>query len=229
MNILPKKSWHVRNRRNIDRVRRDEAEAERKTKIEQDRVLQVEQEHRLRELRARHGLAEQVDGKHFTLFPELEPQSSSSSSGVAKYHTNRQGDSTDQSSPTTRSCSNTLGRSDDTNMPWYLHKPRQAARPEPQARTSTVSDRFSSIYNPVKRPDEKGRMSQARQSSSACQTRHDSRLRDDPSRSRCHLEYHRETQDRVPVVEIDSSPEILRVVEPKRKHRERRRVKRVAD
>ncbi|XP_034275374.1 leukocyte receptor cluster member 1 [Pantherophis guttatus] len=57
MNILPKKSWHVRNKDNVARVRRDEAEAELQRQKREARVLLAEQEARTEFLRKKARLS----------------------------------------------------------------------------------------------------------------------------------------------------------------------------
>lgn len=81
MNILPKKSWHVRTRKNIDRVQRDEAEASEKARIELDRKLRIEQEIRLKELRARAGATTEKEASdHSILFDDDQKLDGSGSS-----------------------------------------------------------------------------------------------------------------------------------------------------
>ncbi|XP_020279757.1 leukocyte receptor cluster member 1 homolog [Pseudomyrmex gracilis] len=81
MNILPHKSWHVRTKANIARVRRDEANAAEEERIKQARIQKAETETRINILR--HQARSKYDGRaetdntsekleHVNFFAELE-------------------------------------------------------------------------------------------------------------------------------------------------------------
>ncbi|XP_072832865.2 leukocyte receptor cluster member 1 [Pogona vitticeps] len=87
MNILPKKSWHVRNKDNVAKVRKDEAEAEAQRQKKEARALLAEQEARTEFLRKKARLSasgrdasstdlvpldSEEPSRHLNLFQELQ-------------------------------------------------------------------------------------------------------------------------------------------------------------
>ncbi|CAO3589615.1 unnamed protein product [Absidia cylindrospora] len=96
MNILPHKSWHVYNKKNIEKVRKDEAKAKEQQDAIDKRVLTADSEARLKLLRQRaaknqlHGQDEQqlvakdlITG-HIHLFAEAEKAASQNEEVVAE-------------------------------------------------------------------------------------------------------------------------------------------------
>lgn len=132
MNLLPKKSWHVRTRKNIERVQRDQAEAQRLEGLELERRLRVEQELRLRELRHRAGLADEEQApdthrppgraEHFNLFEGLEQQQTAAS--------NTTGHAQRRRPPDGANCQKRLVRAADVSQPWYCDTSRRPGRRE---------------------------------------------------------------------------------------------------
>ncbi|XP_029650851.1 leukocyte receptor cluster member 1 [Octopus sinensis] len=90
MNILPHKSWHVRTKKNIERVRRDEEKAAEEEKEKQRRVALAEQEARTEILRAKvrqkgieenpeNTVSEAVPGqRHINFFSAIQNEEESS-------------------------------------------------------------------------------------------------------------------------------------------------------
>ncbi|KAI4896902.1 hypothetical protein NFI96_031613, partial [Prochilodus magdalenae] len=137
MNILPKKSWHVRNKDNIARVRRDEAQAAEEDREIQRRAERAEQEARTEYLRKKSRVAleqrggyseegEQSGGsggiEHLNLFPLEE---SSEKKGNAEYLQEKREEKEKQERAIGLLVS--LGPAPGTEAtPWYLkHKEKE--------------------------------------------------------------------------------------------------------
>lgn len=152
MNILPKKSWHVRTKKNIERVHRDEAEAERLSRITEDRKLRAEQEARMRELRARAGLPETLETeKHFNLFDGC--QDSRQIGNKEHEEEKRQNDTKWEQRV---GILNKLVRTEDVNQPWYCRSRSQAqsfsfqnTNESKSKKNNHNSDLIASIYDPM--------------------------------------------------------------------------------
>ncbi|KAI8331201.1 hypothetical protein BC941DRAFT_439259 [Chlamydoabsidia padenii] len=74
MNILPHKSWHVYNKKNIEKVRKDEAKAKKEQEAKDKRALVADSEVRLKLLRQKASKNEPVDNNvgHVHLFADAE-------------------------------------------------------------------------------------------------------------------------------------------------------------
>uniref|UniRef100_A0A6G1SIU5 Leukocyte receptor cluster member 1 n=1 Tax=Aceria tosichella TaxID=561515 RepID=A0A6G1SIU5_9ACAR len=193
MNILPKKSWHVRTRKNIERVQRDEAEAERLANIERDRVLRAEQEARVRELRIRAGIhdEEQDRRQHLDLFQN--PHEAQQSSNPDHEAEQRQREA---SRRVKAGLCNSLTRPQDVDKPWYCG----TVRNQPDKKTSK-SELITSIYDP---------MTAIRHAEQTVrQRRRAERARIESSKSTKVGSQSRGMMMRTSTLESDSSPEIV--------------------
>lgn len=143
MNILPKKSWHVRTKKNIERVKRDEAEAERLAKIEQDRVLHVEQEARIRELRRRAGIEEPAQTSHINLFEDFKDHQQVTNKD---YEEEKKQDEARWQQK--MGLTNKLVRQGDSN-PWYCNTTSLLTLDGTESKKPAKTDLITSMYDPM--------------------------------------------------------------------------------
>ncbi|KAL2084899.1 hypothetical protein ACEWY4_020417 [Coilia grayii] len=131
MNILPKKSWHVRNKDNVAKVRRDEAQAAEEEREIQKRIERAEQEARTQFLRNKSRAALEQSGvasedvteggegraaqELFNLFP-LED--GASKKGNEEYQKEKKEEKEKQERAIGLLVS--LGPAPGTEAPWYL-------------------------------------------------------------------------------------------------------------
>ncbi|XP_048374372.1 leukocyte receptor cluster member 1 [Sphaerodactylus townsendi] len=146
MNILPKKSWHVRNKDNVARVRRDEAEAEAQRQSREARVLLAEQEARTDYLRKKARLS--APGKnsssldllgsegppqHINFFQELQE-------GGNKEHEEEKRQEKERREKALGILTY-LGQSAaeaQTSRPWYQEPPERSKDEKPQGNSKDV-------------------------------------------------------------------------------------------
>lgn len=215
MNILPKKSWHVRTRKNIERVKRDEAEAERLERIEQDRRLRAEQEARIRELRARAGIDvkptdHQVE--HFNLFEGHQEQQQTSNAEHDEEERQREANKLQRAG-----IWNKLVRSEDVNQPWYCHRLTDQSRLDAGKASGSKFDLVTSIYDPmtaIKHAEQivkRRRVEQAKQN----EVHHNKPMEKSHNQAQSHASPPKTIQSldrKSSTSHIDSSPEIIKEV-----------------
>lgn len=221
MNILPKKSWHVKNRKNIERVKRDEAEAERLAELERSRLLEVEQEVRLRQLRTSSGQPES-ETKHINLFDDYLDKQQSKNPETEK----------EQRLQKAAGPANTLGNFIDVSRPWYCSSGTVA---QPSERKKKSSELITSMYDPMTtmkhaeevartRREEVKRQEQIMALSMGIQDYDFYRNRPPPSVHKCNTKATVRYPDSRPQtsslhdakphpISSDSSPEIIKIVE----------------
>lgn len=200
MSLLSKKSWHVRNRKNIERVRNDEAKAKEFLQIEQDRKLKAEQEFRIQQLKLRTGRAEEATKEHFNLFSDIEALSKS--------------DTANQNSESKLvNWTRHLVRP-DADKPWYCSSNSSSLiESSPTKLTIRIND-------PLDKINLKNSLSTHRKRTEAGGSDSLSHV----CTSRASARYLSDSKNRKDTRQSDSSPEIIGIIEPKtreprKKHR----------
>lgn len=188
MSLLSKKSWHVRNRKNIERVKNDEAKAEALLRVEQDRKLKAEQEFRIQQLKLRTGQAVKETEKHINLFEGSEDKLSKSEAIQSNIETRRDNWNRHLVRP-------------DANKPWYCSgNSASLIGSSPTKLTIRIND-------PLDRINLKNSLL------SHSQTR---RSTDQPEPSTSQASAAHRPRSSAPM-QSDSSPEIIDIIEPTKK------------
>ncbi|KAG8520548.1 Leukocyte receptor cluster member 1 [Galemys pyrenaicus] len=157
MNILPKKSWHVRNKDNVARVRRDEAQAREEEKARERRVLLAQQEARTEFLwkKARHqnsvpALAAAEAGASSSgpvdLFRELLEDGKGVTRGNKEYEEEKRQEKEKQEKAL--GILTYLGQSAaeaQTQPPWYQLPPERGGPPPGPSRDDKIKNRLDPL------------------------------------------------------------------------------------
>ncbi|XP_064415724.1 leukocyte receptor cluster member 1 [Latimeria chalumnae] len=161
MNILPKKSWHVRNKDNVARVRRDEAQAAEEERERKRRVELAEQEARTDYLRKKARLllptsscesstlveVPKEDGGHLNFFQDLE-EGKKTKTGNREHEEEKKREKEKQERAI--GLLTYLGQSAaeaQTSKPWYQEVP---ARSRADAEDATRHEKLKASMDPLK-------------------------------------------------------------------------------
>ncbi|XP_019357255.1 PREDICTED: leukocyte receptor cluster member 1 [Gavialis gangeticus] len=169
MNILPKKSWHVRNKDNVARVRRDEAQAEDERRRREARALLAEQEARTKFLRKKARLLAlpEPNGRlelalcseqphHIDLFRDLE-DGKGSKPGNKEYEEEKRKEKEHQEKAI--GLLTYLGQSAaeaQTNPPWYQEAPDRSKEAADMVRDEKLKGKLDPLREMKKYLRKKG-------------------------------------------------------------------------
>ncbi|XP_072463589.1 leukocyte receptor cluster member 1 [Notamacropus eugenii] len=152
MNILPKKSWHVRNKDNVARVRRDEAQARDEQRERERRALLAQQEARTDLLRKRARpaagtQAPQEGPRPVDLFRELVEEGKGATHGNREYEEEKR--QAQEQREKALGVLTYLGQSAaeaQTQPPWYQLPPE----PRGTQRSPAADERAKSHLDPLR-------------------------------------------------------------------------------
>jgi len=155
MNILPKKRWHVRNKDNVARVRRDEQKAKEEAQEAERRKHFAEQEAKVELLRKRLPQKEGEDKHesseitHFNFFKEFEQESKAAVKSNKDYEKEKKAEKEDFEKRI--GLLTYLGQSvtkEKDKSPWYL-KQEKANKTEDDVSVDQIDERKKMRMDPV--------------------------------------------------------------------------------